>query len=78
MKVKVYAPMGSSNVLGMHEDNTVDLPDDATVGDVYKILTIPSSLSTLFICTVNNRSKEMSTPLKDGDIIRFTYPYAGG
>lgn len=79
MEVKVYAPMGPSNLVGVKEDNNLELPEDATLADVYGVLTTPDSLSELFICTINNRKTErMNTPLRDGDTVRFTFPYAGG
>lgn len=78
MNVTVYAPMGSSSMVGVNADNRLDLPDDAVVGDIFKVMTIPDSLCEMFVCTVNNRPQAADTPLREGDTVRFTFPYAGG
>ncbi len=77
MKVKVYAPLfGNSSVLDDH--GYLELPEGATLGDLYKILKIPLLLRNSLLCTVNYERHKSGRILVAGDIISFIGPLSGG
>lgn len=78
MKVKVYAPAVLCETTALDGDNYLHLADGATVRDVYKALKIPFWVRKLLICSVNHKWEKKSKALKDGDVISFISPVAGG
>ena len=77
MKIKVYAP-SFCDLSVLDESNTLDLPGDSTVGDVYKKLKVPILYRPIVVCAVNYEIVKSSKKLKDGDVISFIMPTAGG
>jgi len=54
------------------------LPPGARLFTVYRRLKIPLVLQPLVICNVNYQRMKLNTQLKDGDVISFMLPLAGG
>ena len=63
IRVKVYAPGFVS-----HD----------SVGTLYKKLKLPIPLRLVIACSVNYGQAKRNTRLKDGDIVTFLFPTAGG
>lgn len=77
MKVKVYTgPF--LNADDLDEEGFIYLEAGATLADFYKKMNIRFPLTRLGLCTVNYKKVKMNTKLKDGDIISFFTPLAGG
>jgi molybdopterin converting factor small subunit len=77
MKVKVYAPAFCS-FDHLDDDNVMELPEGATLNDVFQRLKIPLPLRLFPIYTVNYEKAYLGTRLKDGDVVSFLTPLAGG
>lgn len=78
MKITVYPPTNHCDPSPVDEDNLLIVPENATLRDVYKILKINFLLRTILICTVNDQWAKMGRLLKDGDVVSFIHPVAGG
>lgn len=78
MKVKVYAPDILCDASALDEDNFMELPENATLNDVYKKLKIRLIFRKLLFCTVNYKREKLSKKLNDQDVISFISPIAGG
>ena len=77
MKIKVYAP-SFCDQSALDETGTLELPDDSTVRDVYKKLKLPILYRPIVVCAVNHEVVKPSKRLKDGDVVNFLVPIAGG
>ncbi len=77
MKIQVYPPP-FANLSVLDEDGMMVLPPGARLATVYRRLKIPLLLQPLVICHVNYQRVKLSTQLKDGDVISFILPLAGG
>lgn len=77
MKVQVYPPP-FANLDALDEDGMLLLEPGARLSAVYRQLKIPLVLQPLVICHVNYQRVKLNTQLKDGDIISFMLPLAGG
>lgn len=58
------------------EEQEIELPEQATLGDVIALLRLPEKIPTLKI--VNGEHRNLKHPLKDGDEIALFPPIAGG
>lgn len=77
MRVRVYpGPFCKADVLD--DDGYLYLDEGATLNDVFKLLKFPFPLRMMKLCTVNYEVVKMTTKLKDGDVISFFAPLAGG
>lgn len=77
MKVQVYPPP-FANLTTLDEDSMMVLPPGTRLFTVYRRLKIPLVLQPLVICHVNYQRVKLNTQLKDGDVISFMLPLAGG
>jgi len=77
MKIQVYPP-AFANLTDLDEDGMMVLPPGARLFTVYRRLKIPLVLQPLMICNVNYQRVKLNTQLKDGDVISFILPLAGG
>lgn len=77
MKVKVYAPAFCS-FEDIDEKGCMTLPEGASLNDVYKKLRVPFLLRKLLLASVNYNRVKLRTELKDGDVVSFIAPLAGG
>lgn len=77
MKVKVMLPSYVDRKL-LDSNNCIELADDATLGDLLKLLNLPPGLMTPDICCVNSHEAQMDTILKEGDKVSFILLLAGG
>jgi molybdopterin converting factor small subunit len=78
MRVKVYAPSFLCDASTIDENGTMELPENATLKDVYKKLRIPFIYRKLMFCTVNHKKEKMKKKLSDQDVISFISIMAGG
>lgn len=77
MKVKVY-PGPFCKTERLDENGFVYLDEGSTLEDLYKIIRFPLPLRGLGLCTVNYEKVKRDIKLKDGDIVSFFTPIAGG
>ncbi len=77
LKVKVYAP-GFINHDSIDPDGFVDLKEGASIGTLYQELKVPLPLRLILVCSVNYELGQLSTKLKDGDIVSILFPVSGG
>lgn len=77
MKVQVYPPP-FANLAELDENGVLDLKPGARLFTVYRRLKIPLVLQPLVICNVNYERVKLNTQLKEGDVISFILPLAGG
>lgn len=77
MKVQVYPPP-FANLSELDENGGLDLEPGAHLSTVYRRLKIPLVLQPLIICNVNYERVKLNTQLKEGDVISFILPLAGG
>ncbi|MCP4577179.1 MAG: MoaD/ThiS family protein [Deltaproteobacteria bacterium] len=77
MRIKVYAPLfGDSEELD--ENGYLELPENATLGDLYKKMKIPRMLRNSLLCSVNYERSKKKRILKEGDVVSFIGPLSGG
>jgi len=77
MKITVYAPPFVSHD-SLDEDGSMELEEGACLREVYRHLKVPPPLRPVLVCMVNYERVRRSTPLKDGDVVSFLTPLAGG
>jgi molybdopterin converting factor small subunit len=77
MRVRVYAPAFIDHT-AFDAGGFVELPQTASVGDLYRILKISLPLRLVLACSVNYEQAKTSTKLKDGDVVSFLFPISGG
>lgn len=77
MKVQVFPPP-FANLRELDEDGMLNLKPGSNLFTVYRRLKIPLVLQPLVVCNVNYERVKMNTQLKDGDIVSFILPLAGG
>lgn len=77
MKVQVYPPP-FAHLRVLDENGMLHLKPGARLSAVYRQLRIPLVLRPVLICNVNYKPVKMNTRLKDGDIVSFIVPLAGG
>ncbi len=77
MKVKIYAS-GFCSFEHVDEDGFMDLPEGASLNDVYKKLRIPFPFRKILFASVNYEQVKLGTKLKDGDSVSLIAPPAGG
>jgi len=77
MKVHIYPPP-FANLSELDENGGLDLEPGARLYTVYRRLKIPLVLQPLIICNVNYERVKLNTQLKEGDVISFILPLAGG
>ena len=77
IRVKVYAP-GFVSHDSIDPDGFVELAEGDSVGTLYKKLKLPIPLRLVIACSVNYGQAKRNTRLKDGDIVTFLFPIAGG
>ena len=70
--VKLFASLRSYGP----EEQEMELPENATVGDVVEKLCLPEKMPLLRI--VNGEHRDRAHPLKEGDEIALFPPIAGG
>ncbi len=77
MKVKIYAS-GFCSFEHVDEDGFMNLPEGASLNDVYKKLRVPFLFRKVLFASVNYEHVRLNTKLKDGDIVSLLAPLAGG
>jgi len=77
MKVRVY-PGTFCNADALDEGGFIYLEEGATLADVYKKIKYPIYLRGLGLCMINHKNAKMNAELKNGDIVSFFTPLAGG
>ncbi len=77
MVVKVYAS-GFCSFDHLDEDGFMNLPEGASLNDVYKKLRVPFPFRKILFATVNYEHVKLGTKLKDGDVVSLLSPLSGG
>jgi len=77
IKIKVYAP-GFINHKAIDQYGYVELLENDSVGSLYHKLEIPLPLRAISPCFVNYEQAKSTTILKNGDVVTFIFPIAGG
>jgi molybdopterin converting factor small subunit len=77
MRVKIYAA-GYCSFEYIEDDGFMDLPDGATVNDVFAKLGIPRFLRRLPFAAVNYVQARPGTELTDGDVVTLIGAVSGG
>ena len=77
MNVKVYAP-GFLTHNQISPEGTVSIPQGATLGDLYRLLSFPEAFRLSFYCSVNDVKASWNLSLKEGDQVSFIFPISGG
>jgi molybdopterin converting factor small subunit len=72
VKIRLYATLRKFGP----DEQMVEMPEDATVGDAVKTLNLPEKMPLLKI--VNGEHRPPEYPLKDGDELAIFPPIAGG
>jgi molybdopterin converting factor small subunit len=77
MRVKVY-PLPFLKDDALDEMGNLEIPDGATLRDVYKKLQVPLLLRPVLLCSVNYEKSSLDRVLQEGDVISFFFPITGG
>ena len=77
MRVKVFPPYGCSRDK-LDERGWIELPEGSTVADALKAIRCSRLKAKLLLCSLNGERTDLNAPLKDGDVIGFFIPAAGG
>ena len=72
IKIKLFASLKQFGP----EEQEVDLPGKATIGDAINLMKLPEKFPLLMI--VNGEHRPVTHPLKDGDELALFPPIAGG
>ena len=54
------------------------MPEGSTVSDVLRAIHCNKAKAKLLLCSLNGERTKFSAQLKDGDVIGFFFPVAGG
>jgi len=77
LRVRAYCPsFGDHSVLD--ERGFAELSDGSTLGDLLKLLGIPLRPGAVFFFRVNYEKAPLSRELREGDVVSFFAPLAGG
>lgn len=77
MKIKVFPPPGCSREC-LDERGWMYMPEGSTVSDVLRAIHCNKAKAKLLLCSLNGERTKFSAQLKDGDVIGFFFPVAGG
>lgn len=77
IKIKVYAP-GFINHDLLDQNGCIDLEAGDSVRALYRKLKVPLLLWPVLVCSINYEQAKISAKLKDGDVVTFLFPIAGG
>ena len=77
IKVRVYAP-GFINHDALDPDGFVALEEGDTLWQLFGRIKMPLGLRLVMACSVNYEQAGWATRLKDGDVVSFLFPIAGG
>jgi len=77
LRVRVYAPpFGDHSAID--DRGFVELPEDARLDDLFRLLRIPLRRGAVLFCMVNYDKARLSQKLADGDTVSFLSLVAGG
>ena len=77
MRVKVLPPHGCDRS-ALDERSWAELPEGTTVREVLRLVRCSPVKAKLLLVSVNGERAEFSQELKDGDVVGFFAPIAGG
>lgn len=72
VRIRLYASLRKFG----SEEQEMELPENATIEDVIKLLKLPEKIPMLRI--VNGEHRTLKHPLKEGDEVALFPPIAGG
>ena len=77
MRVKILPPHGCDRS-ALDARSWAELEDGATVMDALRLVRCPPLKARLLLVSVNGERSSLSRPLRDGDVVGFFFPVAGG
>lgn len=77
MKITLILPGHIDHSL-LDKDNRIDMPEGATLEDLFAILKLPNKLHNADLSLVNGSRVELATKLTEGDTVSFFPVLAGG
>jgi len=77
MRVRVYLPP-YLNRGQVDRDGWVELPENSTLKDLFRILKIPFPPAAVRLCRVNYEAASLNKELQDGDVVSFFSLISGG
>ena len=77
MRVKILPPHGS-DISALDERNWAEMPEGSKVSDALALVKCSRLKAKLLLVSVNGERAEINTELKDGDVVGFFMPVAGG
>ena len=77
MRVKVFPPHGCDRG-ALDERGWAELPEGASVRDVLRLIRCSPVKAKLLLVSVNGERSALDCELRDGDVVGFFFPVAGG
>jgi molybdopterin converting factor small subunit len=77
MRIRVYAPP-FADLSCIDEEGFMELPDGATLNDLFKTLHLPLRHGMVAFSMVNYEKSKLSRLLAEGDTVSFVSLLAGG
>ncbi len=77
MRVKILPPHGCDRSI-LDERSWAELPEGTTVREVLRLIRCSPVKARLLLISVNGERSPLDRPLRDGDVVGFFYPVAGG
>ena len=77
MKVKILPPHGSDRS-ALDEKSWAELPEGSTVRDALRLVRCGPLKAKLLLVSVNGERSPLDRALRDGDVVGFFFPVAGG
>lgn len=77
MKIRVYAPP-FADFRHVDQNGDLELEEGSALKDVFTMLKIPFAFGVVLFCKVNYGKASLDMKLKEGDVVSFFSPLAGG
>ena len=77
MRVKILPPHGCDRS-ALDERSWAELPEGSTVRDALRLVRCPPLKARLLLVSVNGERSPLDRALRDGDVVGFFFPVAGG
>ncbi|MFZ4616789.1 MAG: MoaD/ThiS family protein [Rectinemataceae bacterium] len=77
MRIRVYAPP-FADFSRIDEEGFLELPEGASLGDLFRALKLPFHHGMVAFCMVNYEKSKLSRILAEGDTVSFISLLAGG
>lgn len=77
MRVKILPPHGCDRS-ALDERSWAELPEGTTVREVLRLIRCSPLKARLLLVSVNGERSPLDRPLREGDVVGFFFPAAGG